>query len=84
MPFAGPETALASTIDPEVESKIVRGKTTRPAACQNASTTFQRLPPRLNDLGNQDENHDAHATPARRLAFKPVTVVSRRIARRMF
>jgi hypothetical protein len=50
MPFARPETALASTIDSKLGSKVVRGKTMRPAACQNASTTFQRLPRRLNDL----------------------------------
>jgi hypothetical protein len=50
MPFARPETALASTIDPKLGSKVGRGKTMRPAACEDTSTTFQRLPRRLNDL----------------------------------
>jgi hypothetical protein len=52
MPFARPETALASTIGPDVESKAIRGKTTRPAACQRPSTTFQRLARRRNDLAS--------------------------------
>jgi hypothetical protein len=30
--------------------EVVRGKTMRPAACQNTSTTFQSLTRRLNDL----------------------------------
>jgi hypothetical protein len=50
MAFARPERALASTIDPKLGSKVVRGKTARPAACQSTSTTFQPLPRRCNDL----------------------------------
>ncbi len=33
MPFAGPETAMASTIDAGVEEIIVHDDNARPAAC---------------------------------------------------
>jgi len=54
---------------------VVRGKTMRPAACQNTSTTFQRLPPRLSDLRN---------TVLGVLYFSLVTVVSGSLATAMF
>jgi len=50
MPLAGPETALASTIDVGVEEIIVHAGTPRPGACKWPSTIFQSLTRRLNDL----------------------------------
>jgi hypothetical protein len=50
MPFAGPLTALASTINYGIEGCHRPGETARAAACQRPSTTFQPLTTRLNDL----------------------------------
>ena len=54
MPFPGPETALASTIEVVSEEIIVRDNGARPGACQVPSTifqtVFQSLTRRLNDL----------------------------------
>jgi len=56
-------------------AKVVRGRTTRPAACQNTSTIFQRLPRRHNDL----ENLNAPIAGLNSLACKPcVKSVGRR------
>jgi hypothetical protein len=41
MPFAGPETALASTIGAVAEEIIVRDNETRPGACNGPPTSFQ-------------------------------------------
>jgi hypothetical protein len=43
MPFAGPETALASTIDPAPEGMLQLHKTMHPEASQGPPTDFQRL-----------------------------------------
>jgi hypothetical protein len=60
MPFARPETALASTIDRRTKREVVRAKTVRPAASQRPSTIFQALTRRLNDLqkGRVGERRD--------------------------
>jgi hypothetical protein len=50
MPFAEPETALASTIDLAVEEIIVREETSSPAACKRPFTNFQSLTRKLNNL----------------------------------
>ena len=52
MAFAGPETALASTIDAPPMVEALRDKTLRQSASKVPSTTFQSLPRRLNDLGD--------------------------------
>jgi hypothetical protein len=52
MPFAGPETALASMIDAQPMVEVLRDKTLRQRARKVPSTTFQSLPPRLNNLGD--------------------------------
>jgi hypothetical protein len=50
IPFPGPETALAATIEAALKESSIHEKTTRPGACQAPPTTFQRLARRLNDL----------------------------------
>jgi hypothetical protein len=49
MPFAGPGTALAVRIDAESEESFVADKTVRAVACQEPSSNYQSLPPRLNN-----------------------------------
>ncbi|PYX46473.1 MAG: hypothetical protein DMG79_16350 [Acidobacteria bacterium] len=48
--FAGPESALASTIDASVKESIAHDPIALPEVCQRLSTTFQSLTRRLNDL----------------------------------
>jgi hypothetical protein len=50
MPFPEPETALGSTIRCEGGENLVRALAAPPAASWDASTCFQSLTPRLNNL----------------------------------
>jgi hypothetical protein len=58
MPFAGPETALASTIAGEVVSKVIAAKFARPGASQSRSTTSQSLTDNFNDLHQDSTTYE--------------------------
>jgi hypothetical protein len=51
MPFAGPEMAFPARFAARGTLSTIRREIVRPAASQSPPTTFQSLPPRLNDLG---------------------------------
>jgi hypothetical protein len=63
MPFAGPETALAATIDSRDDKYFVHGKKARPGASRaplrlfndfhEGSTTYQNLLARQRELASQ-------------------------------
>jgi hypothetical protein len=71
MPFPGPETALASTIDAAAGENIVRYKTARPGACQAPSTNCQPLARRLNDLQKDEPARYQHRRTNRSGSFFP-------------
>ena len=63
MPFAEPETALATTIGLTVGEIIVRKKMSLPAACKRPFTNFQSLTRRLNDLQLDEPMNEIHREP---------------------
>ena len=65
MPVAEAETALASTIGVRPRPEVVRGKTLHPAARQDASTIFQSLPRRLNNLHEGSMSYERFSIPSR-------------------